>query len=384
MKVGILTFHNAANYGAVFQAYALSKYLENKGCDVYFIDYKSSDRNNVNYDKVKLIMHLVLVNPRSTFQKMFLKFSGVLSSQRESKFKFKFVNFRKKYFKLTRQYRSLEELQIDPPIMDLYISGSDQVWSSGSFGLNPAFFLKFGPTNIKKISYAASFGTPYLPENSIKLLPSLLSNFDEISVRESSGAEIIHECTDFKACHVVDPTLLLAENDYAQICSGKLAESVGSPYLLVYRLRQSLMLDVKMSMFVKKIAEERNLKVVTVSTNGVYKFLETGIDVCPSPEEFLGLIKNANFFITNSFHGVIFAIIYKTNFFCMPRFSDSKSQNIRIIELLERLSLSDLYINDINNISSQINIDWSEVYNMLCDLNKGSMIFLSKFVSNKQ
>ena len=132
-----------------------------------------------------------------------------------------FKRFNAKYLKLTRHYSSYDELVANPPEADLYIAGSDQIWRTNlNNGKDPAFYLQFGGKQTKRISYAASFGLPYLTDGMDYLVKTFLSGLDAISVRESSGIEIL-ERIGLNGTLVVDPVFLLSKEEWVSLLGVK-------------------------------------------------------------------------------------------------------------------------------------------------------------------
>lgn len=221
MKIAILTFiWTSDNYGQLLQAYALQRYLKNLGHNVFFIRYQMgriSFREQLRffrYDPIKRIKH----------------FSSLLSIKRkhqESQFKKNnprfFDEFRNRFFEFSpQQYTTIKQLRKNPPEADVYICGSDQIWNMSVFENARAYFLDFGSTSVRRIAYAASFGKKDIQKPFSKFIKPMLSRFNAISVRESSGKDICSKAGYTTSTKVVDPTFLLRVEDYKVLLNSQL------------------------------------------------------------------------------------------------------------------------------------------------------------------
>ncbi len=324
MKIGIMTFHWATNYGAVLQAYALQQTLNEMGHEAVLIDYypPKFKKTILNILKIKRV-YLI---PRS------------LKSRKKEK---NIAPFRAKYLKRTMYYPSSQELRESATYFDCYICGSDQIWNqsfvrSSEQEKNFAYFLDFVPKDKIIASYAASFGANTYPEDLQSDLKEVLLRFDEISVREQSGVEIIKRLGIDKAQLVPDPTLLRSAEHYeALLCEGPKDKYVCS-YMLHGKQKDAL--PVLNALF------EMGLKHRACSDNGV--------------EQWLTEIHSAAFVVTNSFHGTVFSILFHKPFAAV--LIDGSGMNDRITTLLKTLGLEDrIYQGDQTMLSAQI--DWTSV-----------------------
>lgn len=374
MRIGIVTFQRSDNYGAMFQAYALSKYLKQKGNDVFILDYVPIKKISPFTTK---LYNLVFVYKFSLVHHYKKKFVLPISQKREKLFVEKFNSFRKKYLNLTPEKYNDEQLYINSPMADAYITGSDQVWNINMTSCAMGYLLSFLPKGMKRISYAASFSSTMLDKRYHKIFKNELKKFTSVSVREQSGIDIVREVADIESSFVVDPTLLL--KDYSDIMDYSLVPK--EPYVFVYRLSQNKKLTVWMSRIIEKIAKRKKLPVYTVSTNGYHIKDEYGNQITPSPEQFLGLLDKSSLFITNSFHGTVLAIILRKPFIVTARDKYLNRQNIRLVELLKNLQLSDYYLapfssyDHINDITDS-GINYDNASTRIDCLKKSSEIFL--------
>lgn len=331
MKIGIITFHWATNYGAMLQAFALQTYLESKGNEVYIINYKPK--------KYDFNLRNLLFSPS--------KLKNLLGTIVEYKKEKKLNQFRLQNMNLTRRYLTIDDLKQNPPDFDVYISGSDQVLNPFflQFGENKgstAYLLDFGNSTVKKIGYAVSFGCTKYPEDAGRLMQPLLENFDYISVRENSGIHILNGMSYDKTEVVPDPTILLAPLTYNLLIEK--SDHFGSVYTFVYILRKS---SIKMKL-------NRFFKNLHFSDEGEYTI-----------SSWLGRIKYSEFMITNSYHGVIFCLKFHVPFVVILNEKENVGMNDRFFTLLNSINLVDRIITEeeiaeISDIKNRA-IDWSNV-----------------------
>lgn len=330
MKVGIITFHRAINYGAVLQAYALQQILTNMGYDAEIVDYRCNkiERAYSFVEKLKQAKSLKYV--------VYLILKRLFPGLKKKRFINKFV---KKNLKMSEEY-TFQTIKNTNNKYDLFITGSDQVWNYNHTGFDDTYFLKFVEQKSKKKSYAASFGFNKLNTEVHDKYKELLKDFSIISVRENSGTEIIKQLLpEKKAIVSADPTFLLTKQQWERLCDFE-KNNLGS-YVLIYELIRSDSLRE----FACGIAKEKNYKVICISdewdNKDNVKFLYGA-----SPEEFLWLIKNAKAVCTNSFHGTAFSINFNTPVCVELLKAGMASLNTRILELLETFSINDRIIND--------------------------------------
>lgn len=338
MKIGILTFHFAFNQGAVLQCYALQTFLERQGHEAVVIDYRpgyhtvmhAAWRNPFAYAAVfwkKFRSRNLLVRSYLT-ARSFVRCMGWNLLMVDGKNQTAFRKFVAEHLRLTREYTSLKQLQSFPPELDAYISGSDQVWNPDLLGqeFDPAYFLDFGPREVRRLTYAVSLGKRMYIHNLLKM-NELCKNIDALSLREANTEALAVIGRDVHIC--VDPTFLLDAADYASAESTDVEEE---PYIFAYGFETNDALRQAVSLAVAKY----HCRII----NGSPKWLKLSGDVVKltgyGPDRFLTLIKHSACVITNSFHGTAFSIIYRKDFITVPHTTRGK----RMTELLGRLGLS--------------------------------------------
>lgn len=355
MTIGILTFHWATNYGAVLQAYALQLFLSRLGHDVRIIDYM----------------------PRR-----FIKsFAGCFASKRPRAIKRalaeyvkekQFITFRKKHLKLTSRYFSLQEMRMNPPKYDVYICGSDQIWNmwfvmNGEGRITTSYFLDFGSKMTTRIAYAVSFGCTEYSNQVQRIVAPLLKNFIAISMREETGCDIVRSMGFDNVALMPDPALLLSSKEYDKLIT--CTASRKSPFIFFYLIHNRQNTATQMESYFRDTLREH-----IVSTKQ-YRYSFIGVP------EWLFLIKNSKFIVTNSFHGVVFSIIYKKDFIAIPVEGPSVGMNDRIFTLLKQVNLQDRVLSncDTSRISNLLlkPIIWDNVEIIIHALRKEAEIFLA-------
>jgi hypothetical protein len=263
--------------------------------------------------------------------------------------------------------------------------GSDVVWFPRNEGV---FFLSFAPSSRKKISYAASFGLGEVPDKYKKNVSDGIAGFHSISVREHRGVELVKELTGRDAQWVVDPTILLTDDKWRAISKSPIDIN---GYILTYFLGET----PYMRKGVKQISKETGLKVVNIaggnwefqnSCDKLKEYLHQKMRIREmniydvGPAEFIGLFENASIVLTNSYHGMIFAIIFRKSFLSFPR----KGVDGRQRSFADMLNLDHGILNEGQEVPSLdiIKQDYDKIHNRLEELRNSSMYFLTNSLNS--
>lgn len=356
MKIATLTFHRALNYGAVLQTYALQKALIDLGYDTEVLDYRSDfierhyepDKIS-NYFTIKKMAILILLNGCSKVKR----------SQFDS-----FVN---NNIKISDTIYSDKNIMDSEMVYDLFFVGSDQVWNYKTTGFDKRYYLDFVKNNNKKMSYAASIGLNQIPIEYEKEYKRLLKSFSKISVREQEGNNLLCKLLSRDDVEtVLDPTMLLNESEWSSLC---IPCEVPERYILVYLLSENR----KIVKFAKKLAKTKGYEIIYINNQLLKrKGLINKRNV--TPENWLYLFKNAEYIVTNSFHGTVFSIIFKKIFWC-DYLPTSANVNSRITTLLGNLGLRDRIISEGCTVYNTM-IDYKLPYKKLNVLIEKSKNFL--------
>ena len=358
MKIGILTFHQAINFGAVLQAYALQETLKSLGHDATVIDYTPTWDNSVH--------------------------GGVLFElkQRIKKVLFTPVHAkRSKIFKaFCDQHLKLDGLNLNDATndYDAFILGSDQIWNPviTANGFDHVYFGDFvSVKGIKKISYAGSIGsTNNVSDTQKKEFIDLLNSLDGVSIREKELQDYLTE-NSVKSHIVLDPVLLSGKE-----CFEHLVHEVKEkePYLLVFQInRDQSVLD-----YAKRVANELNLKLVEIVPMVATKDVSFRNQTM-SPSDFLSYIHHASYIVTGSFHATAFSILFHKKLSVL----ENAKASSRMKSLLESVGLIDRLTNDynapINKNALLSEIDYNAVENKLADLRCESINYLKSNLANE-
>lgn len=237
-KIGIMTFHTALNYGAVFQTYALEKILMDMGHDVKVIDYRCPYT-----DKIYKPFYV------SDGKYLNALVRGILFGRIIKKKRIRFNKFLENRIRLSQPIENINLLNEITDEYDYFISGSDQVWSPISAGFDKAYFLPFA-TDEKKLSYAASIGATNVSDKIISELKNRLSGFSCLSVREQSAKNMLEANGVDRPIYVhPDPTLLLQESDWQELCDER---AIKEDYILIFNVEKPIK-DIE---FAKKYANK--------------------------------------------------------------------------------------------------------------------------------
>jgi hypothetical protein len=373
MNVGILTFHFSDNYGAALQAYALRRWLTEQGHHASFIDYRPAHIEHGG----RLSLPTSPARLKANLKVVYLAVSSFIHehfgnrSQKE-----KFVRFREHFLGIQRDTApadngaSLAAAQA----YDLIVAGSDQIWSpSQHFGFDPNYFLAFAqPFRARKVSYAASFGRDRVTTSEAAQLPRLLHNFDAISVREASGVTLVERATGQRPANVPDPTLL--HSNYAELTDGAPSEH-HDPYIFCYGLRS----PDNIRQTADLVSAQLGCPVLSPH-NPHRRWVEIGHTVYPDPGEWVSLVKNARFVVTNSFHGTVFALLFRKPFIVAGLTGEKATANARAIHLLRAVGLDHRFAPSFSTQNVQAlmasEIDWEAVGQRLADLRHAGSTFL--------
>lgn len=345
MKVAIITCHRTYNYGAVLQAYALQHFLMDRGHDVEILDYYPS------YVKVH-------DNSLKSIPKRLIKLPDKIKCQRTFG---RFLN--EKLILTSKSYETNNDLKRAHLEYDVFITGSDQVWNMNmQNGMDDSYFLSFAPVNAKRISYAASMAMDSLTETQQNRFKTMLASFSAIAVREQSGVDLL-KSIDIASEAVCDPVYLLDSNAWQKI---ERTPKAKDKYILVYAFYQQKEIFEK----AQKIAKEKGYKVYSVGASYLNAFMN--IDKyfwAISPEEFVGLIHNAQMVLTNSFHGLSFSLLFQVP---VLAYRTKMMGNSRIIDMLKQIKA---YKGGDNTLVAEVT-DYSEIHKQIVDYRAKSIEFL--------
>lgn len=374
-KVGLATCF-LDNYGACLQAYALSNTITSLGMECTILNYTELEgyygdsiaervKNSTLYNTVRCLLDKKY---RKTFK---------LGKIRRPNFQ----SFRKKYLPLSTEAYN-EHSDLSDKGFDAVVCGSDQIWNPTFYGAcNPFYYLSFVPNGVSKIAYAPSIGLSDIPECYTDDFKKYLSDFKAISVRENNAVELVKKYADKEAKWVLDPTMLLDGSAWSKLIDNKIIEK---PYIFCYLFgTQDYYKDA-----IENIRNKTGLEVVIIPfserdlTNEYTKIYKAG------PIEFLSLIKNAEYVLTDSFHATVFSLLFERPFYTLLRDNDNeeKSMNSRIHSLLSMLDKQERCVlkRNVSGFKIEPILDYECVRSRLKHLRDDSINFLQNALEDEK
>lgn len=351
MKIGILTQHFLLNYGGIIQNFALQQVLLELGHEPLTFEHDTC------YSRTRWLLRTAKQILKTRSLKglpVYHTYQGRIGNKN-------FIKF------VLKNIRSVTVKDFTPDLtqkygLDAYIVGSDQVWRP-AFNLGPRLgnmFLDFAGDDVNKISYAASFGCKEweYTEEQERMCGKLAKRFDAISVREASGVDLCKEHFGVDATLVLDPTLLLNKEDYGKVCHDVPKKE---KHIFVY----SLVVSEGVLAVAEKVAEAMGLSIIVKQAGRKLKKEDT-------IEDWFAEFRDADYVVTDSFHGMVFSIIFNKPFSIVMNPSGG---NDRYLSLLSQLGLMERIVSDeLQPVFSAI--DWSDVNHRLTELRKASFEFL--------
>ncbi len=357
MRIGILTFQNTCNYGAMLQAYSLQSILRSMGHDVSIVNYKNdavTQREAVEKPKTSLLVS----DPRCYVSEALL----YPKLRRKS---VAFERFSSDHLNIGAQLTSVSEMAEK---YDAIVVGSDQVWNMRLTGNDLTYFLDGIPrTGLKTISYAASFGATSFPSGYAERCGAALRRFDALSVRELSGIQLVRQLANREAALVLDPTLLAPRALWNKLIKPKKSEA--EPYVFAYTVAER----ERTTLFAQRMAKKFGIgfRAITRTINPLALRGAKSIDDA-TPEEFLALIANAKLVVTSSFHGLTLSLALGVNV-CFSLSNRPGNANSRLESLAALAGVED---RNITNGFPENDIDYEIVDSALALARERSMRFL--------
>ena len=347
---------NFTNYGSALQTWALHQAVKKLGYTPVLVDYCPdvlADKDPLNpfgnmWDKdeeSKRMVELTMPAIRENYEK--------------------FDRFYRERFTRTKQKYTSENFNdvVAEEDLDGFVCGSDTIFCPDEFGFDDGYYANYSVMKGNAVSYAASFGDPHFTEETYQLLNERIQNFRALGIRENQMVPYLKQHTDVPVQRVIDPTLLLTTDEYEPITENPKGQE---KYLLLYARRHSL----KMEAYAERVAKENGWRIVDISLRAINAERGHRMAYEAGVEEFLGLVKNAEYVVTNSFHGMIFSVQFRRPFVI---FSREQCDN-KIAELLQLFGLSDRML--ITGEETFSNINYDNVHDRISSARNTSIDFL--------
>lgn len=354
-RIGVITFHDYDNYGAILQSYALQKKLRELGTYPEIIDYSCQYISNP--------FRLVNLKEKGLFNYIYGAIGHICYIPRRRK-----CNQFRKHMKYSEPVTKGNMRAVSGKY-DIYIAGSDQIWDYKLTNFDQTYFLDFPEKDKKKCSYAASIGEHIPPEQFRDDYSRLLNDFNEILVREDYGADIVNELTGKKPEVVCDPTLLLTAEEWDKLLK---EPKIRGKYILVYQLG----INPEIVNFARRLKKETGYRIVYIPFPLV-GLLKCRCEITVGPAEWMGLFKNAEYVISDSFHGVVFSLLFNRKFFAK---ADGHHKNRRVEQLLKLVNLSDRTMNDVSDEQLTKEIDFTYANEQIAKFRSFSLQKLKEMV----
>lgn len=349
MKIGILTFPRAINYGAALQAAALQCVLQEQGADASLIDYncEAIARTSRIFDFKQILDARYVIAHLGNLP---------LAVKRQKAF----ASFWDSYLRFSNE---------KPEGFDAIVAGSDQVWNYKLTGDDWFYYLDFEKKSTKKVAYAASFGLSEIPQEKHAVLRPLLEDFDHLSVRENTAAKLVDQISGRQAQVVLDPTLLLTKTQWAEMADPGFTQK---NYIFVYTLFNSDSLWE----FAYELSRKTGLPIRTVSYSRFHK-REAEYSYTAGPAQWLSYMLNADYVVTNSFHGFAFSVNFQKQFYYeLPPHSSGVGS--RLSDIAEAYGLAHRELSR----ADEKPIDYAPVQEKLAKARIASMDFIRGFIKD--
>lgn len=358
MKIGLITIHYANSYGGCLQALASQAVLSKYG-EVEIIDYKSpalkSTMRLLRYSRSpRCILHIVKDLARFNARKRLLQ---------------KFRSFMGRYYRLTESCNDETMLRQLNGKFDFFVCGSDQIWNPGITGGDRNYLLKFVESG-ECISFSTSAGSYQFTSDDAFMVGELIAKFKKLSFREKSLVGSIAKISGRSdVCKTLDPTLLLDRGEWFKLLDIK-PEVIKEKYLFVYTLKK----NEALYSIVRHVADKLKLKVVAVDQDPYLRYKTDFHIQDAGPVEFLSLLSNAAFIVTNSFHGTAFAINFGVPFVTIKPEAGSN----RVLDLLSAVGLERQFVFDVSGADAAVSetIDFTAVHGELDTARESTFRFL--------
>lgn len=360
--LGIVSYNihcNFTNYGSALQSWAMCRTIERLGYRPVLMDYCPDVLRDAN--------------PLDPFKKMWDKDAEsrcmcelTMPAIREN-YK-KFDRFYTERFNRSKGAYTSENFGecVGREGLDGFVCGSDTIFCVDEFGIDDGYYANYDCMRGKSISYAASFGDSHFTSESYAMLDERLKNFRAIGIREPQMLHYIRDRVDVPVSQVVDPTLLLSSSDFDELAVAPKSEK---PYLLLYARRY----NPAMEAYAIELARWNGWRVVEISLRAVNVDRGHEMRYDAGVEEFVGLVKNAAYVVTNSYHGMIVSIQYNVSFEIFSR----EQCDTKIMEVVSFLGL----VNRVHITSCEhedARLDWSDVHSRRNFRAEGSIEFLKE------
>lgn len=367
-RIALMTWFQYHNYGSALQVTALARIISSLGHHVDVVDYRANGK----------VVKVPEGNPAGALAAKALRKAksvafarGFRSEGREKLFE----RYLEEALTFTGRCETMADLEALNDAYDAFVCGSDQIWAPSVF--DPHYFLDFSGDGRLKVAYAPSVGLPEVRDADVaRRMGELASRIDFLSTREESGSAIISGLTGREVATVVDPTLLIGPDGWAEVAAGSAIDAcAGGGYLLAYMLGR----NETQWKTIYRLAARLGLAVRVIPVFEGDRRREGCMTEPVGPREFVSLLANAGFVCTDSFHGVAFSINLGRDFCAFERFrkGDAVNQNSRIHNILRKTGLEGRLLTEgADPVSMTEPVDWAVPHALLAAEREASLAWL--------
>ena len=373
-KAGIITYFYYYNYGTMLQGYALCRLIESLGQGKIaseLIDCRFEEKQPTKFQlfRIRIRRLFVYVTQLKRIYKL-SKYKNLFRSRQPL-----FDQFVKDYCRMSREtYRSSDDLKNNPPVYDIYVTGSDQTWSP-KVGLRDSLFLGFAPEGSVRASYAPSVGVVSFTDEQRTYFRERLAKYQFVSCREKYGTDLLKDLSPVEVETVLDPTLVVSAEEWRKIASQRVVEG---DYVFCYFIGDK----PYYRRFAKQLSSQLNLPLVYIPVSYLDFSQDNNLLWESGPREFLSLIDNAKVVLTDSFHGTVFSINFNKTFYSFVKHAGLRSMdNMRIVDILERMNLLDRLKERYDGGEINYNdIDYAKTNELLATERNKSKAFINRII----
>lgn len=376
--IGLCIAYTGTNYGQLLQAFATQQIIRKKGFCTEIIQYNSGMNKGI-----KLSYGAVIVAMKQIVKIIASKVSSTNKAPEDEMHKLNRLqriimadNFRRNKLSDIVYCNGIKELTNKSKDYYAVLVGSDQVWLP-DVAVSNFFTLRFAAPGVRRISYATSLGVSSYPNYAKKSAGDFWKQIDFLSVREQEGKEIIQSIVDVSVEVVADPTYLFTQKEWLELIPQE--KVIEDGYILCYFLGDS----DSIKKYARSYANMKNMRLVSILSdecNSADNKFADEVLTGKSPEEFVNLIRNAEFILTDSFHGLAFSIINQKQFliFYRRRTDAKESRNSRIDNIVRLLDIEERLIRKPERLEfPNSSVDYNIVLKKIEDLRARSFEFLN-------
>lgn len=358
MKVGILTFHNAYNYGAVLQTFATQELVKSMGHDTEVIDYHNK-AVDAFYERRNL--HWRTLPKRNVVRLITFLVSACFNKRRQLAYR----DFQSRHLHVSRGHY-IQGSRPDLSHYDAILIGSDQLWNKNiTNGFDDVYWGDFtaGPRTVR-IAWSVCMNNLNLQAEELQYVKTHLKNFEMVSVREKPLQSLLSQLSQRQVFHTIDPTLMLPSQQWLSMCH----EVREHDYIAVYAVRN----EEQTVAFARETANRLNKKLVIIRSHSKH-YISKENKEHGGPVEFLSYIRHADMVVTSSFHGTVFSMIFRKQFVV-----HDFDENVRVADLLERFGLTERMVASSRDAAVLPPIDYQNAAATLRQMRHDTQDFLER------